>query len=360
MLSFASPAVGCTIATNSRPVMQTVPIDPFDAPLLRNIYQITLPTPFPVGPVHTYLVLGDPLTLIDTGPQTAAAASALQAGLASYGVALSDIQRVVITHAHADHYGLVGSIVAASGAEVWAHPLAQPLIEGWTSYLAPRERFWLDLLLAAGVPAASAQRTASLYRGMQQFITHAPVAHLLNEGDVIDLAGASWQVLHCPGHADNLVCFFQADDRLLIGNDHLLAHISSNAIVGPPPLDETERRRPLVEYWTSLCRIYDMPIALVLPGHGDAVADVRGLINSRFRFYEQRLARLLHELCAGPRSVWQLAEALFRRLDAVDTFLAASEVLGHLDVMEQKGQVEREMDDAGVWLYRSTGHTSPE
>jgi len=336
--------------------MQTVPVDPFDAPLLRHIHQITQPTPFPVGPVHAYLVQGDPLTLIDTGPQTPAALAALQAGLAEHGVALGDIRRVIITHAHADHYGLVGTIVAASGAEVWAHPLAQPLIEGWTSYLAPREQFWLDLLLAAGVPATPAEKTAQLYRGMQQFITHAPVARQLDEGDVIHLAGSAWQVLHCRGHADNLICLYQPADRLLLGNDHLLAHISSNAIVGPPPLGETERRRPLVDYWTSLCRVYDMQIALVLPGHGDAVADVRSLINSRFRFYEQRLARLLDELHREPRTVWQLAEALFRKLDAVDTFLAASEVLGHLDVLEQKGQVARDIDDQGVWLYRASRH----
>ena len=334
--------------------MQTVPVDPFDAPLLRRIHQITLPTPFPVGPVHVYLMQGDPLTLIDTGPQTAAALAALQAGLAEHGVLLGDIQRVIITHAHADHYGLVGTIVAASGAEVWTHPLAQPLIEGWNSYLAPREQFWLDLLLAAGVPAVSAEKTAQLYGGMQQFITHAPVARVLNEGDTVEVAGAVWQVLHCPGHADNLICLYQPADRLLLGNDHLLAHISSNAIVGPPPLGETERRRPLVDYWTSLCRVYELPVALVLPGHGDAVADVRSLINSRFRFYEQRLARLLDELRREPRTVWQLAEALFRRLDAVDTFLAASEVLGHLDVLEQKGQVTRETDAQGVWLYRAS------
>ena len=334
--------------------MQTVPVDPFDAPLLRRIHQITLPTPFPVGPVHAYLMQGDPLTLIDTGPQTAAALAALQAGLAEHGVLLGDIQRVIITHAHADHYGLAGTIVAASGAEVWSHPLAQPLIEGWNSYLAQREQFWLDLLLAAGVPAVSAEKTAQLYGGMQQFITHAPVARVLNEGDSVEVAGAAWQVLHCPGHADNLICFYQPAERLLLGNDHLLAHISSNAIVGPPPLGETERRRPLVDYWTSLCRVYELPVALVLPGHGDAVADVRSLINSRFRFYEQRLARLLDELRREPRTVWQLAEALFRRLDAVDTFLAASEVLGHLDVLEQKGQVTRETGAQGVRLYRAS------
>lgn len=331
--------------------MQTVPIDPFDAPLLRRIHQITLPTPFPVGPVHTYLVEGDPLTLIDTGPQTPEALAALQAGLARHGVALGDIQRVIISHAHADHYGLVGVVVAASGAEVWTHPLAQPLVEGWVFYLAPREQFWLDLLLAAGVPEGPARRTADLYRGMQQFITHAPVSRLLDEGGVIALAGADWQVLHCPGHADNLLCLYEPGDRLLLGNDHLLAHISSNAIVGPPPLGETERRRPLVDYWTSLCRIYGMEIALVLPGHGEAVADVRSLINSRFRFYEQRLARLQGELRGGPRTIWQLAEALFRRLDTVDTFLAASEVLGHLDVLEDKGLATWQAGGDGVWRY---------
>jgi glyoxylase-like metal-dependent hydrolase (beta-lactamase superfamily II) len=335
--------------------MQTVPVDPFDAPLLRHIHQITLPTPFPVGPVHAYLVLDDPLTLIDTGPQTPAALAALQAGLAEHGVALGDIQRVIITHAHADHYGLVGTIVAAGGAEVWAHPLAQPLVEGWTSYLAPREQFWLDLLLAAGVPATPAEETARLYRGMQQYVTHAPVARLLDEGDSVEMAGAAWRVLHCPGHADNLVCLFQPQDRLLIGNDHLLAHISSNAIVGPPPLGETERRRPLVDYWNSLCRVYDMEIALVLTGHGDAVADARSLINSRFKFYEQRLARLRNELRRAPQSIWQLAEALFRKLDAVDTFLATSEVLGHLDVLQDQGQVTRQLDDSSVWRYQLEG-----
>ncbi len=334
--------------------MQTVPIDPFDAPLLGKIHQITLPTPFPVGPVHTYLIPDDPLTLIDAGPCTPAAQAALQAGLAQLGVSLSDIQRVIITHAHVDHYGLVGEIVAASGAEVWAHPLAQPSIEGWPSSRALHDRFWLELLLASGVPANLAQRTASLYQGMEQLISHAPVARLLDEGETIGLAGAGWQVLHCPGHADSLICLYQPMDRLLLGNDHLLAHISSNAIVGPPSPGESQRRRPLVDYWASLGRIYEMQIALVIPGHGDAVADVRSLIHSRFRFYERRLARLQEELRRGPQSVWQLAQAIFRRLDLTDTYLATSEVLGHLDVLEGKGLVARTTSDDGIWRYRLT------
>ena len=331
--------------------MQTVPIDPFDAPLLRHIHSITLPTPFPVGPVHAYLVEGDPLTLIDTGPATPPALQALQAGLAAHGVALDDIERVIITHAHVDHFGLVQQ-TAANGAEVWAHALARPAVEGWQTYTVSQSGFWLEALLSAGVPDEAAQKSARLYRGMQQLLTHSPVTRTLADGEEIDLAGAPWQVLHCPGHSHDLICFHQPDQRLLIGNDHLLAHISSNAIIGPPPPGSSERPHPLVDYWHSLHRVYDLPIDLVLTGHGDAVADVRGLMQARFGFTQQRLARLLGELGNGPQSVWQLVQALFRRLDAVDTFLAASEVLGHLDVLEENGEVIKTLDEAGVWQYR--------
>lgn len=334
--------------------MSTVPVDAFDAPILRRIHRITLPTPFPVGPVHTYLLEGDPLTLIDTGPHTADAAEALPVGLKQFGVGVEDLQRIVITHAHADHYGLVESLVEASGAEVWAHPLAQPAIEDWPAYRAQRLGFWLKLLLAAGVPEAQAEATATVYKDLKRFQSSAPIAHFLHDQASIEMAGESWQVLFCPGHAGNLVCFYYPRDRVLIGNDHLLAHISSNALIEPPNGNEESRCKPLIDYWAALCRVYEMDIALVLPGHGSAISDPRGLIASRFGFYERRLGRLQAELQLGPRTVWQMVSALFRKLDLADTFLAVSEVIGHLDVLEQRGEATIAADSEGLWHYEST------
>lgn len=322
-----------------------------DIPSLPHIHQITLPTPFPIGPVHTYLVDGDPLTLIDTGPHTVEAQQALEQGLAAYGVAFGDIQRIIITHAHADHYGQVGILAAASGAEVWAHALARPVIEHWPAYAAVREPFWLDLLLRAGVPADAAEQTARVYRDMEYCTTAAPVAHPLIEGDQLELAGATWEVLYCPGHSDDLVCLFQPQQRLLFGNDHLLSHVSSNAIVAPPLPGTNERGQPLVSYWQSLRRVDALPLDLVLTGHGPAVTDVHNLIDERAAMYERRLARLLAQLQDGPATPWQLANSLFRHLDATDTFLAISEVLGHLDVLENERHVARAQDAAGICWY---------
>src|SRR5690349_2423737 len=85
------------------------------------ITRLALQTPFKVGPVNSYVVDDDPLTLVDCGPLTAQAWTDLVAGLAALGRRPEEVGRLIITHGHADHWGLAARIVAASGAEVWAH-----------------------------------------------------------------------------------------------------------------------------------------------------------------------------------------------------------------------------------------------
>lgn len=329
--------------------MQTLAVDASDAAVLSRIHQITLPTPFPVGPVHTYLVEGEALTLVDTGPHTLEAWAALQAGLAALGYQPSDLERIVVTHAHTDHFGMAGRLAEASQAEVWAASLAQPWIEGWPHFHDQRASFWADMLAAAGVPAERAEPVVQAYSNLRQLQTHGPVTHFLADGATIDLGGMPWEVLACPGHSSSLVCLYQADSRLLLGNDHLLAHISSNAVVEPPAEGEAGRRKPLMDYWRSLCRVYDLPVTAVLAGHGPPVPNPRYLISQRFEAYQRRLSRLRELLAGGPRTMWQLAGGLFRSLDHVDAFLVTSEVLGHLDVLEASGEVTLEPSDRGIW-----------
>src|SRR5712675_2335240 len=74
------------------------------------IIPISLPTPFYIGPVNVYLIAEDPITLIDTGPKTKEAVAALREGLRREGFLVSDIRRIVLTHAHEDHCGLARSL----------------------------------------------------------------------------------------------------------------------------------------------------------------------------------------------------------------------------------------------------------
>src|SRR5262245_59593203 len=85
------------------------------------IEKLVIPTPFPVGPINIYLVVDDPITLIDTGPKTDQAVAALREQLGKLGFKTDDIKRIVLTHTHEDHCGLAATLQRESGARVHVH-----------------------------------------------------------------------------------------------------------------------------------------------------------------------------------------------------------------------------------------------
>jgi hypothetical protein len=136
---------------------------------------LTIPTPFPVGPVNVYLVKGDDgPTLIDVGPRFGPAQEALREALAARGYQLSDVKRVILTHVHSDHCGLAGELAEESGAEVLTHPANFLLL---ADYAEERERwlaFYAALMREAGMPPEQIVQVDRLRRGMSNYIAPCP------------------------------------------------------------------------------------------------------------------------------------------------------------------------------------------
>src|SRR6266576_5675308 len=129
------------------------------------IVRISLPTPFYIGPVNVYLIPEEPLTLIDTGPKTKEAIEALRSGLRKAGFLVSDIRRIVLTHAHEDHCGLARSLRdEAKDAEVLVHDWESGHRAG---RLEHEEN--LGLLRRAGVPGDEIQSMRQLYDDVRQY-----------------------------------------------------------------------------------------------------------------------------------------------------------------------------------------------
>ena len=82
---------------------------------MEDIVQIPLPLPH-IRSVNAWLLRGDPLTLVDTGPRSDEALAALESGLRRRGRELEDIELVLVTHHHLDHAGLTATIARRSGA----------------------------------------------------------------------------------------------------------------------------------------------------------------------------------------------------------------------------------------------------
>ncbi len=308
---------------------------------MNELHCTSLPTPFPVGPVNVYLALGEPLTLIDTGPKNDAARFALEAGLHAHGCRVEDLEQIILTHHHVDHTGLTAELAARSGAKVFTHPFNLPWLADHGATRAQHAPFYRLLFQEGGVPDHIAKEIETISAAVAHWAEpFSGAASSLTEGDQIVFANAAWEVYHTPGHAGGLICLWEPRTRTLLANDHMLKDISSNAILEPPEDSSATRPRRLLDYMRELERMAKLNPALVLPGHGESFHGVARLAEERLAFHHNR-AQSIHEILkARPLTLWQLTRALFPELrSGIDFFLGLSEVQGHLDLLEAERRV---------------------
>lgn len=315
----------------------------------KGVFQVELPTPFAVGPVNVYVLEGSQLTLVDTGPYTAAAWEALCSALEQLGRRPADIAQVVLTHHHVDHIGLLRKVQEVSGARSLAHPLAAPYVEMDKTFMHYHNQFYYHLYRENGVPEQLLSTVENYYKMLQGFCLPSSVDVLLQHAQ--PLPGLpEWQVLYTPGHAQSHLCLFRSRDQVLIGGDHILKNISSNAIIEPPRDPEQARALTLVQYRTSLEMCAEMEIQLVLPGHGEIVTDHRARIAGRLERNWERCATLRRLLEDGEKTAFQLSALLFPGLYEKELALTLSETLGHLDLLTLLHQLQTRKE-AGVLYY---------
>jgi glyoxylase-like metal-dependent hydrolase (beta-lactamase superfamily II) len=323
-----------------------VPDDPYAPFAADGIRRISIPTPFAVGRVNLYLIEDDPLTLVDAGPNSGTSLDELERQLRGLGRSIEQIERVVITHQHIDHIGLVRIVAERSGAEVVALDRLVPFVEGYRDEAAAEDEYATEVMLRHGIPEDVTQALASVSLAFRAWGARADVTRVVRDGERLDFAGRSLEVHFRPGHSPTDTVFLDADRGLLIGGDHLIAHISSNPLISRP-----RGRKPLVEYLESLERTRSMDIDTVLPGHGDPIGDHRSLIDDRLRLHRKRADKIEGLIAERPRTAYEVAQAMWGNIAVTQAFLTLSEVLGHTDVLVRDGRVTVEDDGAGHAVF---------
>ncbi|MBM3470210.1 MAG: MBL fold metallo-hydrolase [Armatimonadetes bacterium] len=317
------------------------------------IIPLALPTPYPVGPVNAYLLPGPPVTLVDCGPKTPEALTALRDGLERagsclerVGVRLEEIERLVITHGHIDHFGLAATIAGESGAEVCAHRADLPKLTGDRAFVEPMRA----LISEAGFPSGVAEALLDVLRRYRGQLDPITPACLLDDGTLVPLADGTLEVLHTPGHAQGHICLWNGlwDGGALISGDLLLEEISPNPLV---EFDGNGQRiRTLPSLLRSLRRIAALEPAITYPGHGDPIPEPARRVRELLLHHEARKDRLGQMLAGRAWTLRELAAAWFPDLSPANLILGLSEVLGHLDLIEEAGHLAIEQRD-GILHY---------
>jgi glyoxylase-like metal-dependent hydrolase (beta-lactamase superfamily II) len=320
------------------------------------IHRLAIPTPFMVGRVNAYLIEDSPLTLVDSGPNSAKALDELEQALAERGHAVEDLELLVVTHQHMDHFGLSSILARRSGAEVAALESLAPFLASYGHQTDLEDQFAEYLMLRHGIPPEIVTALRAVSAGFRAWGAAVEVTRPLADGAELELRDRTLRVLHRPGHSPSDTVFLDESRSILLAADHLIAHISSNPLLARPldADDEYAGPRPqaLLTYMDSLEKTRALDLSLVLPGHGRPITDHASLIDERFRMHQRRAEKIRRLIASQPRTAHEIAQELWGNVAVTQAFLTLSEVLGHVDLLLRDGQVLEEERD-GVVRFRA-------
>ena len=356
----------------------------------RDVLRMELPIHLPgLGHVNCYAITDRKgAAVVDPGLPGPGTWKAIQERLARAGLRPRDVHTVIVTHSHPDHFGGAVRFAKESGARIVAHrsfhfgPFGGTEPEVSVDDLAAHHRHAHGQ--ASGLEAdgedeevPESLRTAMLEasdilarargegrtpwggrRPMPPFATRMrwrvarwlgqsfipTISHPVEHGDVLELAGREWFVVHTPGHTSDHFCLHDPDAGVMLSGDHVLPTITPHisGIASSPD--------PLASFFYSLDRVAEIRgVETVLPAHGHPFEDLAGRCEAIKRHHVERLAKvraISREL--GPATVEAFSHRLFRPRSW--GAMAESETYAHLEHLRIAGEAERH-EEQGALVY---------
>lgn len=320
--------------------------------IVEGVHKLQFEIPYGVQPVNMYLVEGEPLTLIDTGPIMQEVSETIPRTLTELGFPPSSIERIIITHHHPDHMGLAARFKAASGAQVVCHRLGlEPVGDYWAESVRLREHL-VGLSPFMGLDREMVRSALSTSYQWDDVAEPVAVDALVEEGDVLAGDPHDLEVFHTPGHSIDHICLFLREEGLLFTGDMLLNSITPNPDMYPPW--QSEEQSGLPDYIRSLNKIRGLEVRMALPGHGGCVHDFAGRVDEVLAHHQERLLFLLGALGREEKTVIELTFDMLADLEAETTvenvFLGMREVFGHLVILEQNDSVRHDMREETAYF----------
>jgi len=261
--------------------------------VVANVHLIPVPDPGrpPLYASNGYLVgRGGEVVVIDPGHETEQAARMLLDYVKSIGS--PKIRDILLTHAHADHYGGVPLLKEATGAQLKAHPKA-----------------------------------------LEQLRSAKPLIQLdeaIDEGTILEISGLKIQVVYAPGHSWSQVNYLLLDGMVLFSGDNVLG--AGTAAVGGDDGD-------MVTYLETLKKLQSLNSRVICPGHGPMIENPSKKLEEYITHRAEREQQILILLRRGRRTSRELMMGIYPELQEWLLDSAERQVISHLAKLEREERV---------------------
>lgn len=316
------------------------------------MFRIEQPTNFPIGTMNSYLFLEPEPVLIDCSVNTDEALSSLLSGLSSHGLTPRDLTKIIITHAHSDHMGLLGRLGELTEAEIWVTPIAWPWATNYQALWRQRSELVARTMRLGGVPEAGIERAVHFTRDViPSFWSAADPTRLVDfpiDG-TLEFGGHRWQVIYTPGHASSHTCFYQPEQKIILSADTLLPRVPL-PLIEEWPHDPTVRMPGLPHLVQTLKLLQGYDFSIAYPGHGPPLNNPQVIIAEQLVRIEKRRERCLELVQLGRHTAFEVVQELYGHILQRDPYTAFCLTLGYLDLLEEAQLVKKRVVD-GVWIY---------
>ncbi len=308
-----------------------------------NVISIPLPDISALRTANVYSLGKGPYTLVDTGPKFPGSFDFLKEEFNKIGLDIADIERIIITHGHIDHYGLAAKIRKAAGHHIDCYIHAE---DKWRiAEEAYSMSAWTEdadqYLVMADVPKVKIEKISEGFDRFKLLSDPIDDAIPVEDGEIFEGDGYHLQLIHTPGHSPGSCCYYEKNKKILLSGDHIIGHLTPN------PLIEIRREhlrdpdyKSLQKYLQSLDKLAGLDVNYVFPGHGDAVDDLKGIIASYHEHHQERCDLVWKALKKEPRPIYHIIDEVFKHVPEDEVMLAISETFVHLEILIEEGRAE--------------------